>query len=390
MLRRIVMLLSALTLLGQRAYGGSEGERLFQPHPADPTNVLLNYQGFVLVGNASGDPDLPGQIRVFDSGARQQLRVLSLRHSIAHVTVGDDGLLYVIGQRNEHSQFVGGVVAVSYLSVLVVQNGQLNHYRTTKLQQSRTFDGIAVAKGVVFLSDISDRSIYTYTPRTGLRLFASGILHGTHLAVHGQYLDVLEEGSFYTGDENFIRINLKDRKVRRILAQRTELSHLRYVTSGDQLQAIVFTQTLTGTAGIMQFDDPNSLTPSRVATTSIPGRPRGFDLVGRCMVVVSSESKTLHFVDLGGAEPSLFESWDISGLDADLAIPRNVAVGNAKSGRIVIQAVEPRVIDPGNGNVVIAVSNPDSQALSTCARASAVRPTPAQQRDTSGSSVAED
>ena len=208
----------------------------------------------------------------------------------------------------------------------------------------------------LFFNEVGERSVVAKTAES-TKLLPVEISGPGQMHLVGDFLWILERRSFFLGDENIARINLKTLEVDRVFSQlRNGLVGLLALKDGSTLAA-----TELNDQNVILIDSQDL---SRQTIIPLQGtHPRSMAEWGKCLIVGSEQPNRLTIIRLGETKPRTVFEFNLEAYATDLPRLNKITV-DPETGNIFLRSsVAPETeLDPRNS--VYRFSN--SQWLSDC------------------------
>ncbi len=243
----------------------------------------------------------------------------------------------------------------TYYTTLEMKNGKLVS-KTATLPDGIQTEYFAGREGALFFNEAGSRAVYRLGG-FGAKALPFEISGPGKMALAGDSLFIVERKSFYQGDENLVRFDLKTNTGERLFAgNRNMLSNLA-VLSGTKQVAV----TETGADRVHVFDAATGKARHEITVADGPAAVAG---LGKCVLTLSYFAKTLHVHDVSGATAVAVDTWDLSELGEDVKNLRVMDVDPA-TGRVFLRAYW-RPEHAGAVTGVWSVEQESSKTFSAC------------------------
>lgn len=193
---------------------------------------------------------------------------------------------------------------------------------------------------VLYFNETGDRGIVAQSS-SGTTLLPFLVSGPGQMQLLGDSLWVLERQSFYLGDENIARINLKTMKADRVFPTlRKGLVSILALKDGS---ALATAEHLEENVILIDAKDPAQQTLIPLQGT----HPRSLAQWGRCLLVASEYPNRLTMINLGTKKPEIVFEFNLEPYAADLPNLKKMSVDPGTGNVFLRSAVIP---EPGTSN----------------------------------------
>ncbi|NBX77318.1 MAG: hypothetical protein EBQ92_12250 [Proteobacteria bacterium] len=209
----------------------------------------------------------------------------------------------------------------------------------------------------LFFNETGERSVVAKTGGT-TKLLPIEVSGPGQMQLVGDHLWILERQSFYLGDENIVRLNLKTLRAERVFPQlRNGLVSILALADGS---AIAATELRAQKVVFIDSQDPTRQTSIKLSGT----HPRSLTQWGKCLLVGSEEPNRITVINLQEKKPSIVFEFDLEQYTFDLPRLNKITV-DSDTGNIFLRSSVVQEAESDSRNSVYRFSN--SQWLSECA-----------------------
>jgi hypothetical protein len=208
----------------------------------------------------------------------------------------------------------------------------------------------------LFFNEVGERSVVAKT-EGDIKLLPIQVSGPGQMHLVGDSLWILERRSFFLGDENIARLNLKTLKLERVFSkERNGLVGLFALQDGSALAV-----TEINEEKVILIDSQD---PSQQTIIPLPGtHPRSLAQWGHCLVVGSEEPNRLTMIKLGDAKPKVVSQFNLEQHVSDLPRLSKISI-DPETGNIFLRSST--VPEPGFDSQNSVYRFSDSQWIPEC------------------------
>ena len=212
-----------------------------------------------------------------------------------------------------------------------------------------------------FFSEKGEARVLVEANNRAVRALSPVISGPAQMQLVGDNLFVIESRNSGLGDENIVKIDLKNESAERTFTDyyRQGITEIRHIPGTNMLAA---NEALTGK--VLLIDES---TNKLVSQLDVVRDIRALETLGHCLIASAAEDRKLSFIDVrDAAVPVVIDTWDLSPAGETLRRPNSLAV-DAKTGTIYVRSTWTcPTCAPNTQSSVVALTQASRKTINRC------------------------